>query len=639
MQRRDALGALLGLPGAVMQAGAQPRGGPVALPTDAAPAFSWDTLPALPRRAAECWSFARTGHEAFDAVEWQVRLSLPADGKSPLFEQPNSADFVVRFPRDASLTLHAARGSHAEPSDFQPLEAALARARPVLMESYGGRSSDGFLPYFNLASIEGGLVVAIGWSGNWRASFEAIGDGGVRVIAGLKRARFRLRQGGSLRLPGIVLMRYRGNWLDGQNRFRRLMRHAFSPTSHGAMRMLPVAASVHGMLAFNDTTEQKLTALAADIGTTNLPVDTFWLDAGWNEGGFPGAQGNPDADRVRFPRGLAPVGEAARRAGLRFLAWFEPERAMRGTWLERRHPDWLLRPVKTPPSLRYQETDGFLLLDLGNPEARAWALDDISRHIREAGISVYRHDCNLYPEYFWQVGEDAESAGLREIRYIGGLYDFLDALARRHPGLIIDNCASGGRRLDVEMMRRSVTLWRSDNCWDDRAAYPRNVQAMTHALSLWLPMHGLGAASAEAVALRSGMGACASFAIDYRDRSAVEALRGHLARYLKVRELFMADYYPLTGWSLNPASWLAFQFHDPAAGRGIVQAFCGASTEAPAAAFRLRGLVRDATYRTANWDTPGKVETFDGAELMDRGWKVSATRGAQALVLEYSAAT
>lgn len=638
MQRRDALGALLGLPGAVMQVRAQARGSPVAVPADTEPVFSWDTLPALPRRAAEFWSFTWTGYEMFDAVEWQIRLALAAERNSPLFEEPNCAEFVVRFPRGASLTLHAGKGSHAEPADFRPLEFVLTQTRPVLMESHGGRSSDGFLPYFNLASKEGGLIVAIGWSGDWRASFEAIGDGGVRVIAGLKRARFRLRQGVSLRLPGIVLMRYRGHWLDGQNRFRRLMRHAFSPTSHSAMQMMPVAASVHGMLAFNDTTEQKLTALAVDIAATKLPVDTFWLDAGWNEGGFPGAQGNPDADRARFPRGLAPVGEAARRAGLRFLAWFEPERAMRGTWLERRHPEWLLRPVKTPPALRYQETDGFFLLDLGNPEARAWALDGISRHIRDAGIAIYRHDCNLYPEYFWHAGEDAESSGLREIRYIGGLYDFLDELARRHPGLIIDNCASGGRRLDVEMMRRSVCLWRSDSCWDDRAAYPRNVQAMTHALSLWLPLHGLGAASADVVALRSGMGACASFAIDYRDRTAVEALRGHLARYLKVRELFMADYYPLTPWNLNPASWLAFQFHDPGSGRGIVQAFCGPNPEAPEAAFRLRGLARNAAYRVANWDPPGKVETFDGAELMDRGWKVSAARGAQALVIEYAAA-
>ena len=50
--------------------------------------------------------------------------------------------------------------------------------------------------------------------------------------------------------------------------------------------------------------------------------------------------------------------------------------------------------------------------------------------------------------------------GITEIRYVEGMYTFLDELQQRHPDLIIDNCASGGRRLDLEMIRRSVTLTR-----------------------------------------------------------------------------------------------------------------------------------------------------------------------------------
>jgi alpha-galactosidase len=228
---------------------------------------------------------------------------------------------------------------------------------------------------------------------------------------------------------------------------------------------MPVAASVHGLIGFNDTTEEKLTALAASLAVIGLPLDTFWLDAGWNTGGFPHGQGDPEADAKRFPRGLAPVGEAARQAKMRFLAWFEPERAMPGTWLEREHPAWLLQPSDTPPELRYQEKDGFHLLDLGNPEARRWAAETVSKQIREAGIGIYRQDCNLYPAFFWRTAEETNRIGLREIGHIAGLHDYLDELAHRHPDLILDNCASGGRRLDFEMMRRCVALWRSDSCW------------------------------------------------------------------------------------------------------------------------------------------------------------------------------
>jgi alpha-galactosidase len=430
-------------------------------------------------------------------------------------------------------------------------------------------------------------------------------------------------------------MRYRGDWLDGQNRFRRLMLREFSPASHPPMKLMPVAAGVHGVIAFNDTTEERLLAFAADVAAAKLPLDTYWLDAGWNERGFPMGQGNPEADPVRFPRGLAPVGNAVRKAGMRFLAWFEPERAMRGTWLDRERPQWLLRPSRTPPELRYQERDGFRLLDLGNLEARRWMLDSVSRHIRDAGIAIYRQDFNLYPAYFWHTGEDPESIGLREVRHISGLYDFLDELARRHPALIIDNCASGGRRLDFEMMRRSVVLTRSDSMWGN-PSYPRNVQAMTHGLSLWLPLHGLGADSANEIALRSGMGACATFSIDFRNAAALEALKGHLARYLSIRELFTADYYPLTPWSLDPARWLAFQFHDPVSRKGIVQAFCGPAASVPGTRLRLRGLEPAARYALRSWDSPKEGRLFAGRELMLEGLTVTAARDKEALVFEYS---
>ena len=364
--------------------------------------------------------FEKRGYPEENAAEWQVRLQGPAGGESPLVEDVKSADFVVRFPAPAEATLHWSKGSHAEPSDFEPRTDVLVSGKQVVLESFGGRSSDGVMPYFNLASADGGLIVAVGWTGDWKASFESLGEGGVRVSAGLKRSRFKLLPGEEVRLPSVLVMGYRGDWLDGQNQFRRLMLKEFRPKSHPPLELMPVAASVHGLIGFNDTTEENLVALGTEIAAAKLPIDTFWLDAGWNEGGFPLGQGNPAADATRFPHGLAPVGIAARQAGLRFLAWFEPERAMRGTWLDREHASWLLQPSGTPPELRYQEQDGFRLLDLGNPEARRWAVDQVSQQIRDAAIDIYRQDCNLYPAYFWQTAEPPDGVGLREVRYITG---------------------------------------------------------------------------------------------------------------------------------------------------------------------------------------------------------------------------
>ncbi len=387
------------------------------------------------------------------------------------------------------------------------------------------------------------------------------------------------------------------------------------------------------MFGFNDTDEAKLVDLARDIGALKLPVDTYWLDAGWNQGGFPAGQGNPQPDPVRFPNGLKPVSDAARQAGLRFLAWFEPERAMRDTWLSRQHPDWLLQPSQTPHELRYMENDGFRLVDLGNKAARQWAIEMCSEHIREANIQIYRQDFNQYPAYFWHTQEKPDEIGLREIRYITGLYTFLDTLVERHPDLILDHCASGGRRQDFEILRRCVSLWRSDSCWDD-ARYPRNVQCMTHGLSQWLPLHGLGSVSTGDIAMRSGMGACASFAINYRDSASVAALRQHLERYLPIRHLYMADYYPLTEWSDDTQQWIAFQFIDGAQGKGVVQAFRGAGGNNQPTTLKLQGLEPTATYAITDWDSTAELMPRTGKELMTGGLSLPPSTEPQAKVIQ-----
>jgi len=587
----------------------------------------------LPRPTDDYSRIEMRSYADFGAVEWQVGLRRESGAAPALIEDPCSADFTAAFPSRRPTTLHWSKGSHSETSDFAPQERVLEHGVAVALASFGGRSSDGAMPYFNLNDGKGGIILAIGWTGDWTASFASGEPGQVHISAGLDRTHFMLPPDEELRLPSILLMPYAGDWTDGQNKFRRLTLRHFTPANHSPMELMPVAASVHGLVGFNDTTEANLCELAAVVASAKLPIDTFWLDAGWNEAGFPLGQGNPHPDPTRFPRGLAPVGAAAAANGLRFLVWFEPERVMRGTWLDREHPDWLLLPSGTPPDLRYHENDGFRLLDLGNPAAREWTLDSVSRTLETARIAIYRQDFNLYPAYFWHTNEPAEEQGLRQVRYIGGLYAYLDALRERFPGLIIDNCASGGRRLDFEMMRRSVPLWRSDSCWDSKD-FPHNVQAMSHGLSLWLPLHGLGAASTDTAALRSGMGACASYAIHFRDPAAIEALRAHLERYLKVRPLYAADYYPLTPWSTDRAAWLAWQFNDTESGRGIVQAFCGDTQGREDFTVRLRGLDAEAYYVIANWDRPETLH-MTGKDLMESGLPLRATRADAAIVIEY----
>ena len=138
------------------------------------------------------------------------------------------------------------------------------------------------------------------------------------------------------------------------------------------------------------------------------------------------------------------------------------------------------------------------------------------------------------------------------------------------------------------------------------------------------------------MALRSGMGACASFAVNFRDPAVVTALGKHLDRYLKVRPLFAADFYPLTEWSDDSTKWLAFQFHDPAQGEGIVQAFCGVDTPHGSHRPRLHGLDPNKRYTITDWDDLAGAASRSGAELSNVGIAVRADGVNQAVVLHYT---
>ena len=96
------------------------------------------------------------------------------------------------------------------------------------------------------------------------------------------------------------------------------------------------------------------------------------------------------------------------------------------------------------------------LLDLGNEDAWKYIFGTLSGLIESIGIDCYRQDFNFAPLGYWRHNDAEDRRGIHEIKHINGLYRLWDALLGRFPHLIIDNCASGGRRIDIEMLRRSI---------------------------------------------------------------------------------------------------------------------------------------------------------------------------------------
>jgi alpha-galactosidase len=214
---------------------------------------------------------------------------------------------------------------------------------------------------------------------------------------------------------------------------------------------------------------------------------------------------------------------------------------------------------------------------------------------------------------------------MSEIRHIEGLYAFWDELLARHPGLVIDNCSSGGRRIDLETISRSVPLWRSDvQCWPDFD--PIAMQTQTHGLALWVPLSTGCARTAKAYPFRSALGPglvmdWASPVFEEDVALDLNLVRQRLDELHAVRAHFHGDFYPLVSFSLAQDCWAAWQFDRPDLGEGMVLALRRPQSPFPLLKTKLHGLDPGAQYEWHDLDR-GTIERVSGRDLLETGISV-----------------
>ncbi|MBL9128640.1 MAG: alpha-galactosidase, partial [Verrucomicrobiales bacterium] len=557
----------------------------------------------------------------FPVVEWTVYFKNNGGADTPILEDILALDATFGRGGEAGV-LHHNVGSPCAPNDFQPLETPLAPGVSKRIAAAGGRPSNSDWPYFNLAWSGAGVVLAVGWPGQWAADFEGKPAGEVRMRAGQEKTRLRLRPGEEIRTPLVVVQFYDGDWIAGQNLWRRWMVAHNLPRPGG--RPMPVqmaACSSHqfGEMIQADSASQKL--FVDRYLEEKLPLDYWWMDAGWYpcDGKWP-KTGTWEVDTKRFPGGLRPISDHARARGVKTIVWFEPERVHSGTWLSEKHPEWILGG----------KSGG--LLNLGNPEARRWVTDHVDRLIGEQGIDLYRQDFNMDPLDHWRKNDAEDRQGITENHHVTGYLAYWDELRRRHPDMPIDSCASGGRRNDLETMRRAVPLLRSDYIME-----PVGNQGHTYGLSFWLPFQGTGTGSKEIspYLLRSALVTHFTACFDVRRKDLdYDGIRRVLDQWKRYAPFYFGDYYPLTAYSLDETAWMAWQFDLPEKGEGMVQAFRRAASGSEASRYTLRGLEPGAEYLFTNLDS-GEARRSVGREILERGLSVTIAERPGSAVIVY----
>jgi len=553
-------------------------------------------------------------YQDFPTIEWTLYFKNPGDRDTPILSDIQAIDAEFSRPTGGEFVLHRTRGDFCTADSYEPLSETMEPGATKRFAPTGGKSTNVEFPYWNVEMSGGGVLLAVGWPGQWAARFERDHETGLQICAGQELTRFVLHPGEEVRSPLVVLQFYRGDRVRAQNIWRRWMLAHNSPRPEGKplapMYTFCSGGFFPGLKVSEASEKQFIDAFARE----GIQPDYWCRDAGW----YPCADwfqaGTWEVDPERFPQGIKAVSDYVHARKMKLIVWFEPERAAPNTWLTANHPEWILGGAAGG------------VVNLGNPEAWHWIVNRVDQLITAQGIDVYRQDFNIDPLKFWRANDAADRQGITENNYVCGYLAYWDELQRRHPGMMIDSCAGGGRRNDLETLRRAVPLLRSDyQSFAGDPAYIVGNQGQTYGLSSWIPFYGTGVyfnSVRMTESMRSHL--CPSFGIcvDVRkDGIDWDLYRQLVAQWRQVAGCMLGDFYPLTPYSLGADCWMAWQFNRPEAGDGMIQAFRREQNQSDTLLVQFRGLDPAVIYTVRNLDDESTTDR-SGRELMDQGFAI-----------------
>jgi alpha-galactosidase len=529
-------------------------------------------------------------------------------------------------PQDTWRHLYAQGGykdAHYPPGPFTVQEWSLCREDFGMEIDPSGHSSNRELPLLISTSPARpgacGLFCALEWSGYWYISFTSEdADRHSRLCVGIPVDNMSLAPGEPLHLPPAHIGFFEGGPDGGTLALRRYLYHHICP-AHQGKPMIP-RVSYNSWDGWKNEISQDVLETEADTAA-RVGIETFVIDAGWFAGGFPAGVGNWDrVDREKFPDGLEGIADYVRSRGMDFGIWLEPERAGPDSDLYRAHPEWFVPHDFGPDFVIPGYVTNFAL-----PEAQDYYIQWIDDFVSRLGVKWCKWDGNLAPRALWRTLDPSHKL---QFNHYAGLYRVLDTLMERHPDLMLEMCAGGGRRIDLGMVRRAHTMWISDQT--ERAPYCRYMQARANR---FLPGHLLNRAIAvggpesdnrfDATGALSRM--LGKLAVHGRMSSwsdqQVRTMAVWIEQFKSVRHLLVQDFYELLGQPTVAEDWDALEFVAWDQSEALLFVFAGSTPGCNS--IRLKGLLQDEDYlvRRAPHNRPGK--TIASEQLMHRGLDVA----------------
>lgn len=389
-------------------------------------------------------------------------------------EITNKGDKPVELEKYASSMLHFVNGDYYLTqfngdwaSEANATESKLEYGKKQIDSKLGTRANLFCSPFFQLgldsqASENSGdlLVGTLGWTGNYRFTFEVDHKGELRVISGINpyASTRTLKKGETFVTPEFIFtLSDKGRGKASRNFHDWARDHQIYKGNDSRMTLLNNWEATY--FNFDENKIKSLIGEAKELG-----VDMFLLDDGWFGNKYPrfnATQGLGDWEETadKLPNGIGALTQAAKENGIKFGLWIEPEMVNPKSELYEKHKDWVITiPNRDEYYHRHQ-----LVLDLSNPEVQDYVfgvVDNLMTKYPE--IAFFKWDCNspitnIYSNY---EGKNQEHL---YVDYVNGLYKVLDRIQQKYPDLIMMMCSGGGGRSDYEGLKYFTEFWPSDN--------------------------------------------------------------------------------------------------------------------------------------------------------------------------------
>lgn len=304
------------------------------------------------------------------------------------------------------------------------------------------------------------LMGTLGWTGNFRFTFEVDNVNNLRVIPGINpyASTYELKAGEIFTTPEFIFtLSYDGTSQGSRNLHDWARKYSLKDGEGPRMTLLNNWENT----GFNFD-QEKLAGLMKEA--TNLGVDMFLLDDGWFANKYPRKDDNAglgdwEVTHSKLPGGIAALTKAAEEAGVKFGIWVEPEMVNPKSELYEKHPDWVIeQPNRETYYYRHQ-----LVLDMSNPKVQDYVFGVVDNILTEnPDVAYFKWDCNspitnIYSPYA------KDKQGQLYVDHVRGVYNVLDRLKAKYPDLPMMLCSGGGARCDYEALKYFTEFWCSDN--------------------------------------------------------------------------------------------------------------------------------------------------------------------------------